>query len=189
MFYGIMWFDVRGMSRDRIYWLERRAGGRGSRARAAGGEEGPLRRRSPRGARPRPGQGCAGPAASFLEERCHLKEAAERDGHRLRSPLPTPAAAAPAPLRGPRSEPLGKRRSPPRLSPPALDLRAGEAARDIPTRRASSSSPDWAAAGAEPPLSRGKDVRELFGYSPEENSALCLSPLAIPAPWDHAPTG
>lgn len=61
---------------------ERRA--RGRREGPRRGADGERRGRSdgggaPRRARPRPGQGCEGPGGSFLEERCHLKDAADRD--------------------------------------------------------------------------------------------------------------
>lgn len=83
----------------------------GGRGRSGGSRsaQGPLRRRRLRGGAPAvrgsgPGRAARGRAASggsFLEERCHLKEAEDRDARvaagigATRSPLP-PAAAAPA---------------------------------------------------------------------------------------------
>lgn len=46
MFYGIMWFDVRGISLDPIYWLEERSAAgerRGMAARGRGRSAGPGR--------------------------------------------------------------------------------------------------------------------------------------------------
>lgn len=175
----------------------------GGRGRSGGrrSAQGPLRRRRLRGGAPavrgsRPGRlwarGRAALGGSFLEERCHLKEAEDRDGRTAagigpaRSPLP-PAAAAPA---RPRVPPAGSRISP-LLWSPAARLLYREVARDTRNCRASS---HWAgkeariaSAGVE--LLRSPEeawYRQALGKSPKERGlpplVARLSPLTTSHP-------